>query len=286
MQMQKWPGELSWIRHGESEFNAKKKKVIPGMKEFRARFDEEFEKLDAYAVYSGNFPSPELKAMALKLLPLVAPDYSDYNTKLTEVGHEQAFQTGGKLSEYIKKPDVIYVSPYLRTRQTLNGLIKGWPELGKVKTYEDDRIREQEHGRRTAIGNAQIYFVLHPEDALLHKISTRYEYRHSGGESLLDVRGRTRSIIDTVIREHGGLTKTNKEVVPENALMVTHHLVILSARANLERWDRERFIEADNSEPPVNCGVTIYKGIPAPEGATAKNLGRLELSQYNLKLYS
>jgi broad specificity phosphatase PhoE len=285
MRVQKWPDTLMMVRHGESAYNAKKKLKIPGLKEFKAKFDKEFAKMDALAVYTGKFPSRELKKMALDLLPKVAPTYSDFDTELTENGYRQAVDTGFHLPGRIRLPDEISVSPYKRTRQTLDGLREGWPELKKVKVYEDDRIREQEHGKRSVIGDPRIYFTLHPDQALNYKYATGYEFRHEGGESLLDVKARVRSKIETEIRENGGLNRKGQVVVPRSSLWVTHHRVILATRANLERWDREKFIEADNTDPPVNCGVTIYRGEEAKAGADPRDLGRLVLDKYNLKLY-
>lgn len=76
--------------------------------------------------------------------------------------------------------------------------------------------------------------------------------------------------MSTVIREHA----------EENVLVVSHHLTLMSIRANLERWTPEQFIETDQNQKPINCGVTIYKGEPG-QGKD----GRLALEQYNQKLY-
>jgi hypothetical protein len=63
-------------------------------------------------------------------------------------------------------------------------------------------------------------------------------------------------------------------------MMMTHHLNILSLRANLERLDAQQFAQLDEHETPVNCGVTIYRGNP-----NAGQDGHLELDIYNQKLY-
>ncbi|MFZ2038820.1 MAG: hypothetical protein WAV11_02695 [Minisyncoccia bacterium] len=61
---------------------------------------------------------------------------------------------------------------------------------------------------------------------------------------------------------------------------VSHHLDILSIRANLERWSAEQFIKVDNEDKPINCGVTAYCGNPK-KGKE----GRFELQYYNRKFY-
>ena len=85
-----------------------------------------------------------------------------------------------------------------------------------------------------------------------------------------DVRERNRSIINTVIREYSG----------QNVMMVTHHLSILAFRANFERLGEQGFIDLDQHEKPINCGVTIYRGNP-----DMGEEGRLLLDTYNERLY-
>jgi broad specificity phosphatase PhoE len=77
-------------------------------------------------------------------------------------------------------------------------------------------------------------------------------------------------MIGTLIREYAG----------KNMLMVTHHLTILSIRANLERLTPDEFIRLDQEEKPVNCGVTVYTG-----NSTVGKDGKLILDRYNQKLY-
>jgi broad specificity phosphatase PhoE len=105
---------------------------------------------------------------------------------------------------------------------------------------------------------------------LLYKLQGDYEYRFLNGENKADVRDRSRSFLSTLIREHA----------ERKVLVISHHLTLLSFRANLERWGREEFIEADRNDKPINCGVTVYKGDPQQ----GKN-GRLSLEIYNKRLY-
>lgn len=85
------------------------------------------------------------------------------------------------------------------------------------------------------------------------------------------VRERNRSFMTTLTRDFATMT----------VLVVTHHLNILAIRANLERFGEKRFIELDEKEKPINCGVTTYRGYPN-EGQN----GRLRLESYNRNLYS
>ena len=65
-----------------------------------------------------------------------------------------------------------------------------------------------------------------------------------------------------------------------NVWIVTHHLTILSMRANFEHLTPEEFIALDEKQKPVNCGLTTYIGNPNK----GKN-GKLELESYNQNLW-
>ncbi len=257
----KWPLELILIRHGESEYNILKAKKAqdPEYQHFAKLYKER------------PVDDQELHNLALKIKEKYALKYGDYNTPLTEEGERQAYITGQKLAESGRPaPDVILYSPYLRTRQTLEGLMAGWRVLKNVKTYEDDRIREQDHGLSVLYSDWRVFNVMHSEQKELRDKQGPYWYRYPQGESVCDVRDRVRSIVSTLIREYHG----------QKVLMVTHHLTILSIRAILERLTPEEFIQLDHEDKPINCGVTIYKGKP--------NLGKsghIILEKYNEKLY-
>lgn len=263
----KWPLNLTFIRHGESAYNVLKplKLADPEYQEFVVLFDKEYAE-----AHDAGWASDELKDLAYRVWQKNRLLVSDYDTPLTEAGKEQARTTGSRLNELMTLPDIVYVSPYVRTRQTLAMLQEGWPELKDVKTVFDERIREQEHGLSTIYNDWRVYLTLNPEQALLMKAEGEYAYRYLNGENKPDVRDRGRSFLATLVREHSG----------ENVLMVSHHLTLLSFRALLERWDREQFIEVDTTDKPLNCGVTVYRGRPL-EG----HGGRMVLDLYNKKLY-
>lgn len=263
----KWPKSLVFIRHGESEYNALKtrKNELPYHKEFIDLYEK-----DLAAAEDESWPSGKLQEMARELWRETRLAISDYDTPLTEAGKSQAVETGTRLSKTATLPDVIYVSPYLRTRQTLAGLQEGWPELASVKVVSEERIREQEHGLSTVYNDWRVYYTLNPVQGLLSKIEGPYEYRFLNGENKADVRDRIRSFISTLLRE-------NKE---QNVLVISHHLSLLCLRANLERWGREKFNEVDHQEKPINCGVTTYIGDPS-----LGEDGRFVLESYNQKYY-
>lgn len=256
----KWPNTLLLIRHDVSKYNILKEKKAgdPTYREFLKAFEK-----DPF--------NDKTKELALKIQELFSLNNGDHNTPLIEDDIEKRGEKVGKaLREKHKLPDIIYVSPFERTLHTLERITKGWPELKNVKRYEDERIREQDHGLTLLYNDWRVFHVLHPEQIELQEREGQYWYRFPQGENVPDVRMRNRSWLTTIIREHAG----------ENILVVTHHLNILAARANLERLNAEEFIRIDKEEKPINLGVTTYRGNPNKGKA-----GKLELVCYNKKYY-
>ncbi len=263
----KWPRTLTFIRHGESAYNElkMKKQAHADYERFCKLFDRDFTKAK-----NAEWVSDELHELAEEIWHDTNLSMSDYKTPLTETGIAQAKKVGKRLKDVIPFPSVVYVSPYVRTRQTFDAIQSEWKELKKVKVVYEERIREQEHGLATVFNDWRVYNVMNPLQALLFKMEGDYEYRFLNGESKTDVRDRARDFLGTLVREYA----------EEHVLVISHHLAILSFRANLEHWDRDQFIYADRNEKPINCGVTIYKGHPE-----LGKEGKLVLDTYNKKLY-
>ena len=254
----KWPASVKLIRHDTSVFNALrgKKNADPLYQQFVAAWDE-------------NPTSAKTVNLALRVRDKFALGISDADTPLDDDEGTQAFQTGVALRQGVL-PDVIYVSPYNRTLLTLKHITRGWPELAKVTTYEEERIREQEHGLSSVYNDWRVFQTLNPDQLALYRLEGQYWYRYPQGENVPDVRDRVRAWVSTIMRDFAG----------KNVLAVTHHLNILAIRANLERWDAAKFLRIDREDKPINCGVTTYRGNPWQ----GKN-GRLLLETYNVRHY-
>jgi broad specificity phosphatase PhoE len=256
----KWPSSVMLIRHDTSAYNVLRAKK--NQDPVHARFVEEFEK-DPTSKKTVNLAKTVHKKYALGV--------SDANTLLADKEGCQAFDTGKSLRKLKTEiPDVIFVSPYLRAKLTLEHIIRGWPALHKVRVHEEDRIREQDHGLSLLYNDWRVFHTFHPDQRLLYKLMGPYWYTYPQGENVPDVRARNRSMLTTLTRDFAG----------ERVLMVTHHLNILAMRANLERWDEKMFIYKDENEKPINSGVTLYRGYPN-KGTN----GWLMLEYYNRKLY-
>lgn len=255
----KWPAGVTLIRHAESAYNELKQ---------RKQGDSLYQSFKA--AFELDYRSPEARRLALEIKDRYTLGCNDFEMPLTDAGRNQARATGKHLHQLISKPDVVFYSPYRRTCDTFTELCAEWPALKDVKMIAEDRIREQEHGLALLYNDRRVLQVLHPEQKELRDLLGPYWYQQPQGESVSQVRDRTRAVITMLIRECAG----------QRVLMVTHHLTILSWRANIERLTPAEFIRLDAEEEPVNCGITHYEGNPR-----ASEDGRLELKFYNKKLY-
>jgi len=199
-------------------------------------------------------PSIKLKSLALSIEQRYSVKYSSPDTPVVDGPQKKfAIELGRRLlktEEY--DPHVIFVSPYLRTRETLDFLMQGYPRLKSrnIRIYEDERIREQSRGLCDLYGDCRCFFVQYPEQLRLFKLEGPYWYKWPQGENVPEVRSRLRSWVSTLIREFA-----------ENPVWaVSHHLTLLALRANLERLTAEEFLRIDKEDKPVNLGVTKYVG--------------------------
>lgn len=162
----------------------------------------------------------------------------NHKVPLTENGHQQAFESGLKLRDLLKDDESVcfYTSPYLRTRQTLQGIIKGLndgvqesenePENKKKVEYvvhEEPRMREQDFGNFQGTPDEM------KEIWIERARYGHFFYRIPHGESAADVYDRCSSFNDTLFRQF------KRDDFPEVLVLVTHGIW---ARVFLQRWFR------------------------------------------------
>ncbi len=260
----KWPREIVMIRHGESVYNESKKirEQDPEYQRFKKLYDEG-------VAHEFRF-SPTMLELAKKLNKKYLISTSDADTPLTPHGKQQAYTTGLALLRISTRPDVIIVSPYLRTVQTWEWITAGWPKPVEAKVLYDERIVEQKLGMKELFNDWRFFHVFYPDQAALYHKQGDYNYCNPQGESKDDVRLRARLLLHTLTREF------SNEVV----WLVTHHLTILCIRSLIERWTPEEFTSIDQSQKPRNCSVTRYVCDPNQ----GKN-GKLVLTSYNAVYY-
>jgi broad specificity phosphatase PhoE len=291
------PRSLTAVRHAQSVYNAFDIREIPDYPEFVELFDCESASATQADVLEGIFPSARLRELAIKIQREAEshPDspllLSDKDTPLSDFGHWQAEETGRHILDHAPKPDAVYVASYLRPWETWRGMSRACSHFRHLentgRVYRDRRMREQNHGLRANFAGPRIYAVLNPDYLMLYKKETVAGYRHQNGESPYDVSKRVRSMLSTVVRRHGGESRTLRDLAldevnrrsnlvgravervfgrdntPQNVLFVTHHRTILVLRSLLERWDDERFcLEDEWDNRPPNASITSYHGVP------------------------
>ncbi len=262
-----WP-ELDVVRHGESQYNILKglKKVDPMYIEFRALFEEWEKRFRSAKCWRRVSPGSQLEELAMQVMEKYSLRCSDPDTELTDKGIWQAQQTGKALAKIIEKPDVVFCSPYKRTKQTFENVKMFCPQFEGVKVYEEDRIREQEHGLNTVYNDWRVLQIFHPEQKALFDATGSYDYCYLNGENVARVRDRIRRWFDKLIREFAG----------KRAWAFSHHLTILTTVGLHRHWTRSQFMWWDKHRVPPNLSVTTLK----PNGN-----GKLKLYQYGKVYY-
>ena len=162
----------------------------------------------------------------------------DHKVSLTELGHLQAESAGRRLSAVLSNAlngkTLIYCSPYLRTRQTLEGLLRGAEVSQQVRVFEDPRLREIEHG----YGDPADQQSLRP-------IHGYFYYRYAGGESPADCSDRISNFLESMMRQ---VNRKN----PDDVVIVTHGLAIRCFVMRYLHLTVEEFESLDN---PDNCDI-------------------------------
>ena len=209
--MTKWPAKLIIVRHGESLFNREKDERREGR---RKQYSERLRSMRPF-----DFP-------------------------LTRQGTTQARQAGLWISQHIGIPNIVYTSPFLRTRETSQELHRAFPHVPLV---EDERVREKEFGMMELISQDE-FSSRFPQEFTRRQHEGKYYYRPPGGESIPDVNLRVHNFLSMLIREHAG----------ETVVVVTHYMVILSFRKLLERWSEQEFLATDKASFISNASATLY----------------------------
>jgi len=166
----------------------------------------------------------------------------DHKVCLTPLGCQQAERAGADLiQEFIGSihgETLIYCSPYQRTRQTLQHMLKGACDMDArippPRIFEDARLREIERG----YGDSE-------EQQALRPIHGYFYYRYAGGESPADCFDRTSNFLESMMRQV-------KRKQPQDVVIVTHGLAIRCFVMRFMHLTVEQFESLDN---PDNCDI-------------------------------
>ena len=164
-----------------------------------------------------------------------AKDVGDHTISLTEAGHAHARDTGATLGRAWLEGALIYTSPYQRTRQTLAAILEGAGLApGAVRSYEDPRLREVEHG-----------YAEWEAQQTKRRTHGWFYYRFEGGESPADCFDRTSSFLESLMRQI-------ERKAAERVLIVTHGLTLRCFVMRYLHLTIEQFDELAN---PDNCDI-------------------------------
>lgn len=175
------------------------------------------------------------------------PDFRErpgHQWRLTDEGRDQARQAGAWILQNIGEFDRYYVSPYIRTKETAALL-----DLPNAKWRIDSRLRERDWGDIGSLPRKE-FLEEYPRNAFIKNTDSLY-WRPPGGESIMDVRMRMRSLLDTL----------HREMADQRVLIVTHGEFMWSARAELEYMSDEEWLSADKdpSQKIHNTQVIEYR---------------------------
>ena len=167
---------------------------------------------------------------------LLAAEYGDYRIPLSNKGEKQVCTASAKIEPDFLTDALIYCSPFLRAKQTMNLVLKTLSLDNKDEIYirEDPRLREID----TGYGNRK-------EQQLLRAVHGLFFYRYTGGESPADCFDRVSSFVDSMIRHS---QKTGKKKI----FISCHSMVI---RCFVMRYMHLTVDDFNLLEGPRHCDV-------------------------------
>ncbi len=163
----------------------------------------------------------------------------DHRISLTDKGFEQARATGETLRAVLDGESVeVYVSPYVRTRQTLEALAL---PVAERDVRVEPRLREQDWA------NFQDPADIAEQKELRDRYGHFY-YRFTHGESGSDVYDRVSSFLESMHRNF------ETPAAPRNVVIVTHGLTMRLFCMRWFHWSVEYFESLDN---PANAEPVV-----------------------------
>lgn len=168
----------------------------------------------------------------------------DADVPLSDTGREQASAVGAWLDDLPDKPDLVVVSPYLRTVQTAEVALQ---DLGDIPVRRDERLRDRELGILDLLTTHGVQ-TRRPEEAERRERLGKFYYRPPGGESWADVALRLRSLLGDLRRDHDG----------GRVLLFGHEAVVFLFRYLIEGLTEQELMELAHDGTIANCSVTTW----------------------------
>jgi len=171
-------------------------------------------------------------------------DVPDNLIPLTDKGRREAREAGESLKQLIGNETVsFYVSPFLRTAQTFEEMIKAF-DRGQYWVRYEPRIREQEWGFLPGKESFE-------EARAKRQHVGRFFFRFQGGESGADVYDRVTSFLHTLFREFD-----SKGGQMDNVILVSHGF---TCRVFIMRYFHYSYQEMESWENLRNCEYVILE---------------------------
>jgi broad specificity phosphatase PhoE len=176
-------------------------------------------------------------------LARIALESRDVDVPLSKRGREQADALGERLRQF--RPDSVWVSPYLRARQTACVALE---TAGlDVPLVVDERLREREFGVLDGLTHKGIV-ELWPDEAERRRAVGKFYHRPPGGESWTDALLRVRSVIADL----------RTDCVDQRVVVVAHQVVVLLFRYVLECMTEDQVLAVDRQGDVGNCSLTTF----------------------------
>jgi probable phosphoglycerate mutase len=172
----------------------------------------------------------------------------DADLPLTHLGAAQAAAVGRRLAT--DPPQVVYCSPYLRTRQTLAAILGALADVGAPtpETCFDERLRDRETGSWEMLTTAALRRKFPEEMARRDHVGPFY-FRPPCGENFPDVALRVRSLLYDALPASEG----------HRLLIVAHDAIVLMLRLILDGLDEPTLTRIVDSGGAIgNCTVTRW----------------------------
>jgi len=197
--------------------------------------------------------------------------FGDHNVPLTQFGYRQAMEAGRAIASYLDtlprlgfRKLKVWHSPYLRTKQTKDGLLEVLPAESVGAIHEDYLLREQDFGLFTEIYDQAEQKAKFPEEfekwARMRNSNGKFYARPPDGESRADVAQRLRLFLQTVMHD---VASGN-----DNVVIVGHGVTNRAFEMNFLHYPVDWFERSGN---PGNADVTLVEGTHA-QGYTSSLL--------------
>jgi broad specificity phosphatase PhoE len=180
-------------------------------------------------------------------------EFRDADVPLSQIGVEQATALGRWLASVPpdEAPSAVWVSPYLRARQTADIALAAADTAIPLRV--DERLRDRELGildLHTSVGVESLF----PAEAVRRRWLGKFYYRPPGGESWVDVALRVRSV----------LQEADTRYEAREVLVVAHDALVMLFLYVCLDLDEQALLDFARDHTVSNASVTrLVRSAPA-----------------------